>query len=127
MIPPFDGTMKLQELIGTRGALAAIPLMGGGLFFQRRGTDKQKMNLKLFVDNLPKSITQQELTDLFSQAGDVTMMDLITDRKSGEVKGFAFVAMNTRSEAEKAIHMFNTFSIDRQEIKVSMAKPSFRL
>ena len=85
------------------------------------------MNVKLFVDNLPNSITQQELTDLFSQAGDVTLMDLITNRKSGEVRGFAFVVMSTRSEAEKAIHMFNTFSINRQEIKVSMAKPSFRL
>ena len=85
------------------------------------------MNFKLFVDNLPKSITQQGLIDLFSQAGDVTKMDLITDRKSGEVRGFAFVAMSTRSEAEKAIHMFNTYSLDKQEIKVRMAKPSFQL
>ena len=85
------------------------------------------MNKKLYVSNLPKSITKQKLIDLFSQAGNVTMTDLITDQKSGEVRGFAFVAMTTRSEAEKAIHMFNTYSIDKQEIRVSIAQPSFRL
>lgn len=74
-----------------------------------------------------KSITKQKLIDLFSQADNVTMMDLITDQKSGKVRGFAFVAMTTRSEAEKAIHMFNTYSIDKQEIRVSIAQPSFRL
>lgn len=81
----------------------------------------------LLVDNFPKSVTQQELTNLFSQAGDITMIDLITDRKSGEVRGFAFVTMSTRSEAEKAIHMFNAYPINKQKIKVRMAKPSFRL
>jgi len=85
------------------------------------------MNIKLYVGNLPKSITYQELTALFSQAGDVMTVDLITDRYSGEGKGFAFVTMSTRSEAEKAIHMFNTIALDEQEIKVNMAKPSFQL
>ena len=81
------------------------------------------MNVKLYVGNLSKSITQQELTALFSQAGDVTTTDLIRDRKSGEVKGFAFVTMSTQSEAEKAIHMFNAYSMNEQELKVDMAKP----
>jgi RNA recognition motif-containing protein len=81
------------------------------------------MNVKLYVDNLPKSITQGELTALFNQAGEVTMTDLITDRNSGEVKGFAFVTMSTRSEAERAIHMFNKYSLYEQKIKVNMAKP----
>jgi RNA recognition motif-containing protein len=81
------------------------------------------MNVKLYVGNLPKSITQQELIALFSQAGEVTMTDLITDRNSGEVKGFAFVTMSTQSEAEKAIHMFNAYSLNERELKVDMAKP----
>jgi RNA recognition motif-containing protein len=85
------------------------------------------MNVKLYVSNLPKSMTQQELTALFNQAGDVIMADLITDRKNGESKGFAFVTMSSRSEAEKAIHMFNTYSLNKQEIKVNMAKSSFQL
>ena len=85
------------------------------------------MNVKLYVGNLPKSITQGELTTLFNQAGEVTMTDLITDRNSGEVKGFAFVTMSTRSEAERAIHMFDKYSLHEQKIKVNMAKPFFQL
>jgi RNA recognition motif-containing protein len=86
-----------------------------------------KMNVKLYVGNLPKSTTREELGILFAQAGDVIVTDLITDRNNGESKGFAFVTMRTRSEAEKAIHMFNTYSLNEQEIKVNMAKPSLRL
>ncbi len=69
------------------------------------------MNVKVYVGNLPKSTTQEELSTLFAQAGDVASTDVITDRKSGESKGFAFVTMSTQSEAEKAIHMFNSYSL----------------
>jgi RNA recognition motif-containing protein len=81
------------------------------------------MNVKLYVGNLPKSTTQAELSTLFAQAGEVTTTDIIKDRNSGESKGFAFVTMSTQSEAEKAIHMFNTYSLNAQELKVDMAKP----
>jgi RNA recognition motif-containing protein len=84
------------------------------------------MNVKLYVGNLPKSITQRELTALFNQAGEVIIADLITDRNNGESKGFAFVTMNTRSDAERAIHMFNQYSLNELKIKVNMAKPSFQ-
>ena len=85
------------------------------------------MNVKLYVGNLPKSMTRQELTALFDQAGEVITADLITDRRNGDSKGFAFVTMSTRSEAEKAIHMFNKYSLSEHQIKVNMAKPSFHL
>jgi len=85
------------------------------------------MNVKLYVGNLPKSMTRQELTSLFNRAGEVIIADLITDQRNGEPKGFAFVTMSTRSEAERAIHMFNKFALNKQEIKVNMAKPSFQL
>jgi RNA recognition motif-containing protein len=81
------------------------------------------MNVKLYVGNLPKSTTQQELSILFAQAGEVTVTDIIKDRNSGESKGFAFVTMSTQSEAEKAIHLFNAYSLNEQELKVDMAKP----
>jgi RNA recognition motif-containing protein len=81
------------------------------------------MNVKLYVGNLPKSTTREELTALFAQAGEVTLTDIITDRNSGESKGFAFVTMSTQSEAEKAIHMFNASSLQEQELRVDMAKP----
>jgi RNA recognition motif-containing protein len=85
------------------------------------------MIVKLYVGNLPKSITQQELTTLFKQAGEVIEADLIADRRNGESKGFAFVTMSSRSEAEKAIHMFNSFAWNNQKIQVHMAKPSIQL
>jgi RNA recognition motif-containing protein len=81
------------------------------------------MNVKLYVGNLPNSTTREELSILFAQAGEVTLADIITDRNSGESKGFAFVTMSTQSEAEKAIHMFNAYSLHERELKVDMAKP----
>jgi cold-inducible RNA-binding protein len=85
------------------------------------------MNVKLYVGNLPNSITQEELTTLFNQAGEVIIADLIIDRNNGVSKGFAFVTMNSRSDAERAIHMFNAYSWNEQKIKVNMAKPSLQL
>jgi len=81
------------------------------------------MNTKVFVGNLPKATTQEELSTLFAQAGEVAATDIITDRKSGESKGFAFVTMSTQSEAEKAIEMFNAYSLNERELKVDWAKP----
>jgi RNA recognition motif-containing protein len=81
------------------------------------------MNTKIFVGNLPKATTQEELSTLFAQAGEVAATDIITDRKSGEPKGFAFVTMSTQGEAEKAIEMFNAYSLNEQELKVDWAKP----
>ena len=85
------------------------------------------MSVKLFVGNLPKSMTQGELSALFDQAGEVIVTDLITDRINGESKGFAFITMSTRSEAERAIHMFNRYSLNEQKMKVNMAKQPFQL
>lgn len=85
------------------------------------------MNVKLYVGNLPKSITQGELTTLFNQAGEVIVADLITDRNNGESKGFTFVTMNSRSDAERAIRMINAYSLNEHQIKVNMAKLSYQL
>jgi RNA recognition motif-containing protein len=81
------------------------------------------MNTKVFVGNLPSSTTQEELSSLFAQAGEVTLTEIIKDRNTGASKGFAFVTMSTQSEAEKAIEMFNAYSLNEQELKVDWAKP----
>ena len=60
---------------------------------------------------------------MFAQAGNVTAVDVIKERKSGESKGFAFVTMSDQSEADKAISMFDTYSLSDHALKVSMAKP----
>ena len=82
-----------------------------------------RMETKLYVGNLSKSTTQEELNALFTQAGEVTAAEVIKDRKSGESKGFAFITMSVQSEADKAVSMFNTYSLSDHALKVSMAKP----
>ena len=81
------------------------------------------MEAKLYVGNLSKSTTQEELATLFAQAGSVTSSELIKNRRSGESKGFAFITMGMQSEAEHAISMFNAYAFGGHELKVSMAKP----
>jgi RNA recognition motif-containing protein len=81
------------------------------------------MEVKLYVGNLSKTTTQEELNTLFKQAGDVALVNIIKDRTSGESKGFGFVTMSAQSEADKAISMFNAFSLSEHELKVDLAKP----
>ena len=81
------------------------------------------MEVELYIGNLSKSTTQEELNLLFRQAGDVALVNIIKDRTSGESKGFGFVTMSAQSEADKAISMFNAYSLSDRELKVDLAKP----
>ncbi len=81
------------------------------------------MESKLYVGNLSYSTTEDDLRNLFAQAGTVASVALIKDRDSGQSKGFAFVEMSTQVEAEKAISMFNGHMMAERELKVSMARP----
>jgi RNA recognition motif-containing protein len=81
------------------------------------------MEAKLYVGNLSKSTTQEDLNVLFAHAGEVTAAEVIKDRKSGESKGFAFITMSAQSEADKAVSMFNKFLLNEYALKVSLAKP----
>ena len=67
------------------------------------------METKLYVGNFPYDTTEEDLRNLFAQAGTVEAINLIKDRASGRSKGFAFVEMTNQSELEKAIQMFNNF------------------
>ncbi len=81
------------------------------------------MDVRLYVGNLAKSTTEDELKTLFTQAGSVAAVDMVKDRNSGESKGFAFVTMGEQTEADKAISMFNSYSLADRELKVNVAKP----
>ena len=81
------------------------------------------MEVKLYVGNLAKSTTADELKTLFAQAGTVTAVDVIKDRDSGQSKGFAFITMTEQADADKAISMFNAYSLSEHELKVNIAKP----
>jgi RNA recognition motif-containing protein len=81
------------------------------------------MDTRIYVGNLNKSTTQDEINTLFTQAGTVTSVDLVKDKGTGMSKGFAFVSMPEQAEAEKAINMFNAYSLANNELKVNVAKP----
>ena len=81
------------------------------------------MDVKLYVGNMAKSTTSDELRTLFAQAGNVSAVDIIKDRDSGQSKGFGFVTMTDQTEAEKAISMYNAYSMAAHELKVNVAKP----
>ena len=81
------------------------------------------MEVKLYVGNLAKSTTEDELKTLFTQAGPIALVEVIKDRDSGQSKGFAFIEMSTQVEAEKAISTFNGYQMGDRELKVSMARP----
>ena len=81
------------------------------------------MDVRLYVGNLNKSTTADELKTLFTQAGTVTAVDVIKDRDSGQSKGFAFITMTAQADADKAISMFNAYSLNEHELKVNIAKP----
>jgi len=81
------------------------------------------MNIKIYVGNLSKSTTQAELNLLFTQAGEVIAVDVIKNRRTGEPRGFAFVTMRAKSDAEKAVNMFNAFTLNDQVLNVGAAIP----
>ncbi len=81
------------------------------------------MAIRLFVGNLPYSATSAQLEELFSQVGKISSLNLITDKFSGQSKGFAFVEMTTDEEAQKAIKKFNNFELDNRKIVVNEARP----
>ena len=81
------------------------------------------MEAKLYVGNLSYQTTEEELRNLFAQAGTVTDVALIKDRDTGSSKGFAFVTMSSQEEANNAIQQFNGKSLGNRELKVNAARP----
>lgn len=78
---------------------------------------------KLFVGNLPYTVTSSQIEELFGQAGQVGSVALITDKFSGRSKGFAFVEMPNDAEAEEAIKKFNNHEIEGRAMVVNVARP----
>jgi RNA recognition motif-containing protein len=81
------------------------------------------MGTKLYVGGLPYSTTEQQLSELFSQQGSVTSAKVITDKFTGQSRGFGFVEMSTEEEAQKAISALNGTQLDGRTMTVNEAKP----
>ena len=87
------------------------------------GESSNKMDVRIYVGNLAKSTTQDEINTLFAKAGTVSSVELVKDKGTGLSKGFAFVSMPTQADADKAIGMFNAYSMGENSLKVNIAKP----
>ncbi len=81
------------------------------------------METKIYVGNLPFSATEDELKTLFSEAGTVTSVSIITDRFSGQPRGFGFVEMSNQEEMQAAIAKFNEYQMNDRALRVNIAKP----
>lgn len=78
---------------------------------------------KLYVGNLPYSINDQALSDLFASYGDVTSAVVITDRATGRSKGFGFVEFEDDAAATAAIEGMNESEVEGRNLKVNVARP----
>lgn len=81
------------------------------------------MSSKLYVGNLPYSVTDITLKSNFSEFGDVHSAKVMTDRETGQSKGFGFVEMASADLAQAAIAGLHGVSVDGRSIVVSMARP----
>ena len=79
--------------------------------------------MKIYVGNLSYEVTEQDLRQEFEAFGEVTSANIITDKISGRPKGFGFVEMATKSEAEAAITGLNGKTIKERTIVVNEARP----
>src|ERR1044072_9323960 len=92
-------------------------------FFIPKGERYISMSTKLYVGNLAFQTTNQELQQLFGQAGTVQSASVVEDRDTGRSRGFAFVEMSNEEEATSAIEQFNGKEIGGRALKVNEAKP----
>jgi RNA recognition motif-containing protein len=81
------------------------------------------MAAKLFVGNLSFQATEEDLRELFAQAGIVETVRIITDQFTGRPRGFGFVEMATKEEATKAVEMLNGRLFRDRNLVVDEARP----
>lgn len=81
------------------------------------------MESKLYVGNLAYSVSEEDLRELFSQAGEIKDVALVMDRETMRPRGFGFVEMMNQADAEKAIQMFNNQELAGRRLVVNMARP----
>jgi len=81
------------------------------------------MGRKLYVGNLPFSMSDDALTGLFAQVGQVESARIVRDTATGRSRGFAFVEMATDEEAQRAIAQLNERSVEGRALVVNEARP----
>ena len=79
--------------------------------------------MNIYVGNLPYSVVDKDLEELFAEFGSVTQSTVITDRDTGRSKGFGFVEMAEENEGQEAIKQLDGKELDGRNIRVNVAKP----
>nr|VFK41009.1 MAG: RNA recognition motif. (a.k.a. RRM, RBD, or RNP domain) [Candidatus Kentron sp. TC]VFK48374.1 MAG: RNA recognition motif. (a.k.a. RRM, RBD, or RNP domain) [Candidatus Kentron sp. TC]VFK55604.1 MAG: RNA recognition motif. (a.k.a. RRM, RBD, or RNP domain) [Candidatus Kentron sp. TC] len=79
--------------------------------------------MNIYVGNLPYSVAEEDLKEIFSEHGEVESANVITDRFSGQSKGFGFVVMPNDDEANSAIKALHETQIKGRPLRVNQAKP----
>jgi RNA recognition motif-containing protein len=79
--------------------------------------------MKLYVGNLPEGMTEEELKNLFAEAGPVTSAKIVIDRFTGQPRGFGFVEMETKADGQRAISMLNGKNVNGRTLAVNEARP----
>ena len=79
--------------------------------------------MNIYVGNLSYTVTEDELREMFSRFGQVTSVNLISDKYSGQSKGFGFVEMAVQSEAEAAIKALDGNAVKGRNLRVNEARP----
>lgn len=79
--------------------------------------------MNIYVGNLDYKIDDQDLKEIFEEYGTVDSAKVISDRYSGKSKGFGFVEMENKEEAEKAIQELNEATVDNRKMLVNEARP----
>ena len=82
------------------------------------------MSQKLFVGGLPFSTSTEDLRQLFSQVEGVDTVTVVTDRDTGQSRGFGFVEMASSAAADEAVRKFNGYALGGRTLKVEVSKPS---
>jgi RNA recognition motif-containing protein len=82
------------------------------------------MSQKLFIGGLPFSTSTEELRALFDQVSGVDTVTVVTDRDTGQSRGFGFAEMATSEAADEAIRNFNGYALGGRTLRVELSKPS---
>ena len=79
--------------------------------------------MNIYIGNLPYSISEDELRDLFASHGEVSSANIIIDRDSGRSKGFGFIEMPNKDQGESAIKAINETDVQGRNVRVNEARP----
>lgn len=92
-----------------------------GIFYFRK--KEMKMGKKIYVANIPFNATEQDVKNLFAECGEIASVKIITDKFTGQSRGFGFVEMESENDAKKAISEINGKSLMGKVLVVAEARP----